>query len=141
MSRDGWIDEDDEDTVINQDRGIFGGKKEPRKGTKWDHARDREPVILGNGPEPISSSWRNFLKASMYGPASHEDVEKVDQNYLENLTPGYREPWRGDIEGGEGDNSFAKLLHNHKQRKKWYEQIQVCVLLPTSSTLIVWDKN
>ncbi len=96
---DGFVDTYEEISK-KPETGFFGGHKEPVKGRKWDHAREGEPVIMQSGVQSNSTPWGAYVKASMYGPPLNEDGELVDQDFLQNQTPGYHKPWRGDIEEG-----------------------------------------
>jgi hypothetical protein len=127
-SQDGYVDSDDdtsrETPAKSPERGFFGGPKEPDKGRKWDHARQGDPVILQAG---VSSPWKTFVKSSMYGPALDEDVRRVDESFLEEQTPGYVHPWRGDVEGGDPEKALGLTRRKIRQRM-WYQRIQVRTL-------------
>lgn len=126
---DGYVDDYDDEISKKPETGFFGGHKEPVKGRKWDHAREGDPVIMQSGVQPNSSSWRTYIKASMYGPAINEDGEKVDQAFLQQQTPGYQKPWRGDLEGGDDPEKLSGLLHNKKQRKNFIKRLQHNLLM------------
>lgn len=100
------------------------------KGRKWDHAREGDPVIMQSGVIQTSSPWRTYIKSSMYGPALDEDGKIVDAQFLQQQTPGYQKPWRGDMEGNDDPEKLSGLLHNKKQRRTLMKRFQVC--LPNS---------
>ena len=133
MSQDGFIDVQDDaalgTTGKRAETGFFGGHKEPVKGRKWDHAREGEPVIMQSGVLPTSSPWRTYITSSMYGPALHEDGKIVDAEFLQNLTPGYQVPWRGDLEGGNDPEKLTSLLHSRKRRKTFFNRVQHTLLM------------
>ena len=128
MSQDGYVDTYDDVSHGGLEKkpetGFFGGHKGPVKGRKWDHARDGDPVIMQS--LPTSSAWRLFVKSSMYGPALEEDGKRVDEEFLQQQTPGYQKPWRGDLEGSDDPEKFAGLLHNKKKQRSMMQKAQVC---------------
>jgi hypothetical protein len=66
----------------------------------------------------------------MYGPTQAEDGERVDESFLEQQTPGYERPWRGDLEKGREDpDKMTQLLHSKKSRKTFAKRLQVWSLL------------
>lgn len=105
--------------------GFFGGHKEPVKGRKWDHARDADPVIVQSGDVPVRSPWVPFIKSSMYAPAQDEDRRLVTPEFLQQQTPGYAKPWRGDLEVGEENEKFSALFRSKKKRKTIFKRLQV----------------
>ena len=125
MSQDGYVDNFDDVSQGGLEKkpetGFFGGHKEPVKGRKWDHARDGDPVIMQS--VQASSPWRMYIKSSMYGPAQEEDGKVVDPKFLQQQTPGYQKPWRGDLENS-GDPEKG-LLHNRKKQRSIMRTIQV----------------
>ena len=129
MSQDGYIDIYDDAAhgmaEKKVDTGFFGGHREPVKGRKWDHARDGDPIIMQSGVLPRSSPWRTFIKASMYGPAISEDSEKKDDKFLQDQTPGYEKPWRGDLESNDSPDTLMNLLHSQKRRRSLFKRAQV----------------
>lgn len=130
VSHDGYIEEYDEAAhglVEKTGTGFFGGHRDPVKGRKWDHARDAEPVIV-RLVNSKSSPWSTFVKSSLYGRASGEDSKIVSYDYLQNQTPGYEKPWRGDLESNDDPQSISGLLHNKKQRRTFIQRMQVCLL-------------
>ncbi|CZR62254.1 uncharacterized protein PAC_12151 [Phialocephala subalpina] len=129
VSMDGYVDDYDDEISKKPETGFFGGHKEPVKGRKWDHAREGDPVIMQSGVQPNSSSWRTYIKASMYGPALNEDGERVDHEFLQQQQPGYQKPWRGDLEGGDDPEKLSGLLHNKKQRKTFIKRLQHNLLM------------
>jgi hypothetical protein len=105
--------------------------REPVKGRKWDHAREGDPVIMKPPGSSTSSSWNAYIRASMYGPAPEEDGERMDEGFLEQQTPGYERPWRGDLEKEREDpEKLTALLHSRKRRKSFLRRWQVCFNLP-----------
>ena len=62
----------------------------------------------------------------MYGPALSEDGKLVDEEFLQQQTPGYQKPWRGDLEGNEDSEKLTGLLHLRKQRRSLIKRLQVC---------------
>ncbi|KUJ16833.1 uncharacterized protein LY89DRAFT_718576 [Mollisia scopiformis] len=129
-SRDGYIDPYEEIPKKPAETGFFGGHKEPVKGRKWDHARDGDPVIMQSGVLPNSSSWRTYIKSSMYGPRLDEDGERVDEEFLQQQTPGYQKPWRGDIDGGDDPEKLLPgLIHSKKQRRTFVKRLQHNLLM------------
>ncbi|KAN0104699.1 hypothetical protein V8E51_010444 [Hyaloscypha variabilis] len=129
MSQDGYVDTFDDVSHgglgKKAETGFFGGHKEPVKGRKWDHARDGDPVIMQS--LPTSSPWRMYIKSSMYGPAQDEDGKVVDPRFLQQQTPGYQNPWRGDLEHN-GDPEKG-LLHNRKKQRSTIRKIQHNLLM------------
>lgn len=127
-SQDGFVESDDEVSheILPKlpERSFFGGPKEPDKGRKWDHVREGEPVIVQSGVPNISSRWRNFVKSSMYGPLLEEDGKLVETSFLDEQTPGYTRPWRGDLEG-EDPEKLLGLRPSKRRRRMWYERVQV----------------
>ena len=125
MSQDGYVDNFDDVSQGGLEKkpetGFFGGHREPVKGRKWDHARDGDPVIMQS--LPTSSPWRTYIKSSMYGPAQEEDGKLVDPKFLQQQTPGYQKPWRGDLED-PGDPEKG-ILHNRKKQRSIIRKIQV----------------
>lgn len=104
VSQDGYVDEYDEAAHGLLEKktktGFFGGHQEPVRGRKWDHARESEPVILQAGIQN-PTKWSAYIKSSMYGPAIGEDSELVSNDVLQQQTPGYEKPWRGDLESND----------------------------------------
>lgn len=99
--------------------------REPVKGRKWDHAREGDPVIMKPGSS-ASSSWNSYIRAGMYGPAGAEEGERVDDAFLEQQTPGYQRPWRGDLETRRPDpEKLSDFLHNREKRKTIVKRLQV----------------
>ena len=129
VSKDGYIDQDEASEAAKsaRERTLFGTTREPVKGRKWDHARDNDPVILqyhgGN-----ARRWSSFVKASMYGPGTGDDSERVEQAFLEGQTPGYAQPWRGDAPGEDPEKALG-LLHSKKKRLQWYQHAQRIILM------------
>ncbi|KFY23856.1 hypothetical protein V493_05590 [Pseudogymnoascus sp. VKM F-4281 (FW-2241)] len=129
VSKDGFIDHDHvaEASKSAPERTLFGTTREPVRGRKWDHARDDDPVILqsqgGN-----AQRWSGFVKASMYGPGTGEDSETVEPAFLDEQTPGYAQPWRGDAPGTDPEKALG-LLHSRKKRLQWYERAQHIILM------------
>ncbi|TVY38637.1 Regulator of phospholipase D [Lachnellula subtilissima] len=132
VSHDGWVDVDDMNAAPKQETGFFGGHKEPVKGRKWDHKRDSEPVFMTGGDNPYiptpSSPWGMYIKSSMYGPSQSEDAKRVDEAFLQSLTPGYEKPWRGDLEGGDPEK-LSGLLHSKKRRMTLLKRVQHILLM------------
>lgn len=109
-----------------QETKIFGGKREPVKGRKWDHARDKAPVILQASTTPATGpEWRTYIKSSQYGPGISEDGKQVDEDFLRNLTPGYERPWRGDIEDEDDTEKYGSFFRNKKKQKSLMSRVQV----------------
>ncbi|KFY14597.1 hypothetical protein V492_02530 [Pseudogymnoascus sp. VKM F-4246] len=129
VSKDGFIDHDEalEAAKSARERTLFGTTREPVKGRKWDHAREDDPVIPqyhgGN-----TQRWTGFVKASMYGPGTGEDSETVEHAFLDEQTPGYAQPWRGDAPGTDPEKALG-LLHSKKKRLQWYERAQRIILM------------
>lgn len=65
----------------------------------------------------------------MYGPAVNEDSERVDPKFLQQQTPGYQNPWRGDVDGGSDPEKFSGLLHSKKQRRSFLQRLQHILLM------------
>ncbi|TVY34076.1 Regulator of phospholipase D [Lachnellula occidentalis] len=132
ISRDGWVDIEDTDAAPKQETGFFGGHKEPVKGRKWDHKRDSEPVFMTGYDNPYiptpPSPWGMYIKSSKYGPSQSEDAKRVDEAFLQSLTPGYDKPWRGDLEAGDPEK-LSGLLHSKKQRKTLLKRVQHILLM------------
>lgn len=130
ISQDGYIDDYDDTPKKPAETGFFGGHKEPVRGRKWDHARDGDPVIMQSGVQPNSSSWRTYIKSSMYGPQLNEDGERVDNEFLQQQNPGYHRPWRGDIDGGDDPEKLLPgLIHSKKQRRTFVKRLQHNLLM------------
>ncbi|KAG4028889.1 hypothetical protein MFRU_018g00020 [Monilinia fructicola] len=142
ISLDGYVDSDDDTYNAVSDKkvetGFFGGLREPVRGRRWDHARDAEPVILRSGILPNAAVWRTFIKASTYGAPEGEDRKLVDQDFLNNLTPGYDRPWCGDLEKGEGgdDDNITSLIYNKKKRATFVKRVQHTILMNAYVPLI-----
>jgi hypothetical protein len=135
ISTDGYVDSYEETPKKPAETGFFGGHREPVKGRKWDYAREGDPVIMQSGVQPNSSSWRTYIKSSRYGPPLHEDAEIVDNEFLQQQTPGYQKPWRGDLEGGDDPEKHIRgLIHSKKQRrtllKHWQHILLIHPLVP-----------
>jgi len=130
MSQDGFVDTYDDVShgVLEKkpETGFFGGHRDPVKGRKWDHAREGDPVIMQS--LPTSSPWRTYIKSSMYGPALEENAKRVDNEFLQQQTPGYQKPWRGDMESSDDPEKFASLLHSKKKRRSMIRRVQVYYL-------------
>ncbi|CZT43643.1 uncharacterized protein RSE6_03709 [Rhynchosporium secalis] len=125
MSHDGYIETIREGSAIKKtETGFFGGVKEPVRGRKWDHVRDAEPVIMQGGDVPTASPWIPFIKSSMYAPTTNEDRKIVTPEFLQQQTPGYNRPWRGDLEQGEGSEKYSTHLHSKKKRKTFLVRSQ-----------------
>ncbi len=127
MSQDGYIESDDDlsdgPVAVRAKTGLFG--REPDKGRKWDHAREGDPVIMQSGFQS-SSPWTTFIRSSMYGPSEAEDVRRVDNAFLDAQTPGYQNPWRGDIDSDDPEKALG-LLHSRRKQRLWYERLQVSI--------------
>ncbi|KAG4430351.1 hypothetical protein IFR05_014170 [Cadophora sp. M221] len=129
-SHDGYVETIKEGSIGKKpDTGFFGGHREPVKGRKWDHVRDAEPVIMQGGDVPTASPWVPFIKSSMYAPAPYEDRKIVTPEFLQQQTPGYERPWRGDMEQGEGSEKFSALMYSKKKRKSLLVRFQRALLL------------
>lgn len=100
--------------------GFFGSQ--PVRGRKWDHRRDGDPVIM-RASDQNASPWRQYIKASMYGPGPAES-ERVDEEFLRQQTPGYDTPWVGDLEGGDSEK-LSGLLRSKRRRRGFFKTIQV----------------
>lgn len=121
--------DDFEDTRLQpkkQETKIFGGKRLPVKGRKWDHARDKAPVILQASKAPVTGpEWRTYIKSSQYGPGLSEDGKQVDEDFLRNQTPGYEKPWRGDIEDEDDPEKYGNIFRNRKKQRSLYARMKV----------------
>jgi len=145
ISQDGYVDIYDEAShgVLEKkpDTGFFSAHREPEKGRKWDHARQGDPVIMQSGVLPNSTPWRSYIQSSMYGPALDKNGKRVDEGFLQEQTPGYEMPWRGDIENENDPEKASALLHNKKHRKTFYKRLQHILLMhplvPLAFRLIV----
>ncbi|KAH6673587.1 hypothetical protein B0J14DRAFT_591109 [Halenospora varia] len=142
ISQDGYIDTyDDVSHREKKPETGFFGPKEPVRGRKWDHARDGDPVIMQSGVLPSASPWRMYIKSSMYGPAPAEDGRRVNEEFLQQQTPGYERPWRGDLDGAGDPEKLSGLLYNKKQRrslfKRWQNLILMHPLVPLMFRMIV----
>ncbi|KAG0649521.1 SPO14 regulatory factor 1 [Hyphodiscus hymeniophilus] len=133
ISHDGYVDTYDDAAHgmagKRHETGFFGVHREPVKGRKWDHARDGDPVIMQSGILPTSSPWRTYIKASMYGPGQIEDGERKDEQFLQEQTPGYEKPWRGDLECNDDPDTFANLLHNRRRQRTLIKRAQHLLLM------------
>ncbi|KAH8804791.1 hypothetical protein F5884DRAFT_426262 [Xylogone sp. PMI_703] len=126
ISQDGYVDDYEDGSNKTEERketGFFGGHREPERGRKWDHARVRDPIIMQETPIQ-SSTWRNYIQASMYGPALEEEGEKVEPRFLEEQTPGYQRPWRGDMGTSDGPDNALSYFQNEKKRRNLYKRLQ-----------------
>ncbi|KAG4415131.1 hypothetical protein IFR04_011723 [Cadophora malorum] len=129
-SQDGFVETVKEGSNAKKpETGFFGGHREPVKGRKWDHIRDAEPVIMQGGDIPTASPWVPFIRSSMYAPAPNEDRKIVTPEFLQQQTPGYERPWRGDLEQGEGSEKFSALIYSKKKRKSLLVRFQRALLL------------
>lgn len=121
---------DDFDDIVSgtkkSDTGFFGVHREPVRGRKWDHARDKEPVILQAGASQADSPWRIYIKSSMYGPGLTEDPKKVDPEFLQQQTPGYLRPWRGDLENDGDPEKGLNVFRSKKKQRTLFMRVQVC---------------
>jgi hypothetical protein len=108
-----------------QDTGLFGGHREPVRGRKWDHVREGDPVIMKSGVLATSPPWSTYIRASMYGPGSNEDCNRVDDHFLGEQTPGYEKPWRGDLENNNQPDTLSNLLHIKKWQRPLFKRVQV----------------
>lgn len=128
VSEDGFVDTYDDAlhgvSEKRPDTGLFGVHREPVRGRKWDHARERDPVIMRPDVPPNSSPWRSYLKSSMYGGLDEPGM-RVDEEFLQQQTPGYQKPWRGDLEDHADHESLAGLLQSKRQRKSFLKRLQV----------------
>lgn len=129
VSQDGFVDTyDDASHGMSEKRaetGFFGGLREPVRGRKWDHAREGDPVIMQSGVLPTSSPWLSYIRSSMYGPALAEDNRRVTEEFLQQQTPGYQKPWRGDMGDNNDPETLSGLLHSKKQRRSLIQRLQV----------------
>jgi hypothetical protein len=126
MSKDGYVDTyETSDSLGNKvpERGLFGTTREPVRGRKWDYAREGDPVIM-SAPVGEASRWATFVKSSMYGPAGGEDVKRVEPEFLNIQTPGYSQPWRGDVSGDDPEKALG-LFRRKERTQAWYEKFQV----------------
>jgi hypothetical protein len=127
ISQDGYVD-DYEDVVSGSKKHettFFGVHREPVRGRKWDHAREKEPVILQAGVIPTGSQWQTYIKSTMYGPSLSEDPKLVNQDFLQRQTPGYERPWRGDLENGGSDEKGSNIFRNKKKQRSMIMTFQV----------------
>ena len=76
-----------------------------------------------------ASSWQIFVKSSMPGPMAHEDRKLVTTDFLNQQTPGYMTPWRGDMESSNDPEKLSGLLHNKKQRRTVFNRVQHVLLM------------
>jgi len=66
----------------------------------------------------------------MYGPPLDEDAERVDNEILQQQTPGYQRPWRGDLEGVDDPEKHIRgLIHSKKQRRTVVKRFQHILLI------------
>lgn len=77
-----------------------------------------------------ASEWSTFVKSSMYGPVAGEQNERVQPAYLDELTPGYSQPWVGDRVGASQDpeKALGLLRGSKKKRLLWYQRAQRSIL-------------
>jgi hypothetical protein len=129
VSQDGFVDPyDDASHGMSEKRtetGLFGVHREPVRGRKWDHARKGDPVILQCGVLPNPSPWLAYIKSSMYGADLPEAGRRVDEDFLQQQTPGYQKPWRGDLKANADADLLSGLLHSKKQRRSLIKRLQV----------------
>lgn len=126
VSQDGFVDIDDDSHDSAPAKaldGVFFGTKEPEKGRKWDHCRQDDPVIMQSGIQR-TSQWTEFARSSMCGPAPNGTGEMVDNEFLDSQSPGLNMPWRGNMSNADPEKGL-RLLRSKKQRKIWYQRIQV----------------
>ena len=114
--------------------GLFGGIRQPVRGRKWDHARDGEPVIMQAGVAPAGTHWGTYIKSSMYGPGTSEDPKLVDEEFLRRQTPGYEQPWRGDLQDDGDPEKNGNIFRNKKKRKTLIARLQVSTPAPYQIT-------
>jgi hypothetical protein len=128
-SQDGYVDTYDDAlhgvAEKKSETGFWGGHREPVRGRKWDHKRDGDPIILQSDAVPRMSPWRTYVKSTMYGPALEEDRRPVDEEFLQQQTPGYEKPWRGDLEGNAESDTLVGIFHNKKRQKSLLKRLQV----------------
>jgi hypothetical protein len=60
----------------------------------------------------------------MYGGLDEPGM-RVDEEFLQQQTPGYQKPWRGDLEDHADPESLAGLLQSKRQRKSFLKRLQV----------------
>lgn len=136
ISQDGYVEYDDESWHEKKpETGFFGVHRDPVPGRKWDHKREGDPVIVRSGMLPTSSPWRSYIKSTMYGPALDEDGKLVDAAYLQSQTPGYEQPWRGDMGPAEDQSNIMNLLHSKKRQRTLLKRVQVWFQWHKSSTI------
>ncbi len=58
----------------------------------------------------------------MYGPAANEEQKRVDSSYLDEMTPGYMEPWVGDRQGGDPEKALGLLNKGKRKRRRWWQR-------------------
>lgn len=62
----------------------------------------------------------------MYGPGPNEDHTRVTFEFLNQQTPGYDRPWRGDLDGANDLEKAGGFLQSRKQRRTFFQRWQVC---------------
>jgi hypothetical protein len=128
-SQDGYVEIDDNESTESlgkaAGKGFFGGHKGPEKGRKWDHARESDPIILQSPVAESFAPWKAFVTSSMYGPPFDKERKIVDPSFLDEQTPGYSRPWRGDLEGEDPEKALG-LSPRKKRTTIWYQRMQVC---------------
>lgn len=73
----------------------------------------------------------------MYAPSQNEDRKIVTPEFLQQQTPGYDRPWRGDLEAGEDSEKFSSLLYSKKKRKTLLKRIQVRFHIDSDALLLI----
>jgi hypothetical protein len=80
------------------------------------------------GVQPTSSQWQTYLKSTMYGPGAMEHGKIVSEEALQTQTPGYLQPWRGDLDGGNDPEKGSGFVHSKKKRRSLFQRWQVQII-------------
>ncbi len=75
----------------------------------------------------LNSPWRDFIKASLYGtsPTEEQTINPEFEKILQDQTPGYDRPWRGDLDGAHDREKLGGLYYSKRQRKTFIQRMQV----------------
>jgi hypothetical protein len=60
-----------------------------------------------------------------------EHRKVVTEEALQTQTPGYLQPWRGDLDGGNDLEKGSGLLHSKKKRRSLLKRWQVWIIAST----------
>lgn len=107
--------------------------RRPPTHSAHDTRRERTPVTMTSPVRDVGSGsrWRNFVEVASIPPRTAHS-EKVSDEWL-NQTGDLDRPWLAsqrdeeNVVGGSGDDDY--LFVSKKTRRRWYQKIQVSVVL------------